>query len=104
MSRASTLYASAYDTERLHELRIRVGASRSFTVDMNGAMPADVTISAVAWDASGQSVASLSADSAGARSFGASLSGLNEGNGEIAAVATLSNGDVSVQRISVWVK
>lgn len=104
MSRASTLYASAYATDRLHELRIRKGELRAFSVDMNGALPAGISVSSVAWDTSCQSVASLSDEAASARSFGASLLGVTEGEGEIEARATLSDGSVSVQAVSVWVQ
>lgn len=104
MTRSSTLYASAYDTERLHEVRLLEGAQRPLRIDLNGVLPAGETISSVAWDASGQCVAQLTSPAAAARSFSAWLTGLTRGTGVIEARATASDGSVSVHRVSVWVQ
>lgn len=104
MSRASTLYASAYDMNRTHEARFQNGAKRTITVDLNGLLPDDVTVSSVSWDSSCQSVVTLSDAAVATRSFSAALQGVCCGDGFIAATAALSDGSVSMQRIHVSVK
>lgn len=104
MTRSSTLYASAYDPERLHEVRLLKGAQRPLRIDLNGALPAGVTIASVEWGAGSQCVVEVTSPTAGARSFSAWLTGSNRGTGVIEATAIASDGSVTVHRISVWVQ
>lgn len=104
MSRAETLYASAYATERVHEVRMRQGARKPIFVDLNGVLPDGVTVLSVAWDAQCQGVATIDTPAIAERSFSVWTVGANEGKGEIEATATTSDGQVMVFRISVWVQ
>lgn len=99
MSRASTIYASAYATERTHEVRMRKGEQRTITVDMNGAIPQGVTIASVAWDSSFQSVVSIGNQGSSDRNFTATFTGLDFGSGDLEAAVSLSDGSVSIQRL-----
>lgn len=104
MSRAYTIYASAYETERLHQLRAREWAYRPIRIELNAVLPVGVTVSSVTWNLQGQSVAGIESQAIAARSFSAWLRGLSEGRGEIEATATTSDGQVMVFRIAVWVE
>lgn len=103
MSRSSTLYASAYDTERLHEVRLLEGAQRPLRIDLNGVLAEGETVASVVWDASGQVAAQITDPAKAARSFSAWLTGANRGTGVVEARATASDGSVSVHRVSIWV-
>jgi len=104
VSRASTLYASAYDTERLHEVRIRAGARRPIRVDLNGLLPSNVTVLSVAWDVQCQGAVQIDTPAIASRSFSAWLVGVNEGKGVIEATAMTSDGQRMVFVISAWVQ
>lgn len=103
MGRTTTCRVSAYTRSRVHQARVLVGETRALTADLNGAMPAGVTIASARWRLDVGYVASIAspAISADKRSTSVTLAALWIGCTMILCEATLSNGDTLTQMFEV---
>ncbi len=103
MSRVRTVYASAYQRDRIHESRLLANERLTMTVDFNGAIRAEDEIARVDWRTN-QPYASVMSDAEiDGRAVKVTLQAQYSGRTLIRCEATLASGDKLSQLIRIVV-
>lgn len=105
MSRNNTAYVSLSDGTRAHEMRLLSGATQTLTLNLNAALPAGVTASAVTLEQLCQSVATLGTPAIADRAVTVQVQAMTPGRATIDCTITTSDPAlVIVAPVVVWVQ